>query len=53
MVINIIDRSQKEFHRRSVIPLAEWNVVKRAMRLPGNGVWREASWLANWIQTLL
>jgi len=26
--INIIDWSQKEFHR-SVIPLAEWNVVKK------------------------
>jgi len=25
--INIIDRSQKEFHRRSVIPLAKWNIV--------------------------
>jgi len=28
--INIIDRSQKEFHRRSVTPLAEWNVVKKS-----------------------
>jgi len=28
--INIIDWSQKKFHRRSAIPLAEWNVVKKS-----------------------
>jgi len=26
--INIIDRSQKKFHERSIILLAEWTVVK-------------------------
>jgi len=35
--INIIDRSQEEFHGRSVIPLTERDVERRETQLPGNG----------------